>query len=126
MSPSVEMGAPVMHAVGMLPGDVRYEFQSGVGMAPPMHETWRYPFASPVFTDAPESRLAGIIERNSPIPPRSTPSCGEMNVPSGLPIIHMPLCFFVRFQVKPMRGLTCIVFGAKFVRAPNAASTAGL
>src|ERR1035437_5976265 len=90
VSLSADTGAPAMQSAGMLPGDAGYEVQSGVGMAPPMHETWGDPFGSPVFADALDNRLAGIIERNSPIPPRSTPSCGRMNVPIWLPIIPIP------------------------------------
>src|SRR6185312_12847289 len=112
VSRSPAAGAPPTQSVGMLPLDVRYEFQSGVGIALPTQEIWRNPFGRPVLTLAPDSKLTGIMFRNSPMPPLSTPTGGDKNWPTWLKNMPVPRGFFAYIQVNPTRGLTAAVPGA--------------
>src|SRR6185312_11922821 len=61
---------------------------------------------------APDSKLTGIMFRNSPMPPLSTPTGGDKNWPTWLKNMPVPRGFFAYIQVNPTRGLTAAVPGA--------------
>src|SRR4051812_26421514 len=88
-----------------------------------MHPTRESAPGNPVFTSAVDNRFAGVKPRNSPTPPRNTPGVVLVNRPRPLSMFALRICA-ERLYVKPRRGLTLSVDGARFVVAANVVATA--
>src|SRR6185295_11699802 len=95
---------------------------------PPTQVMRRTPVGKPVFTEASPSNVGSSDWRNSPTPPRRTPRANDENCPrfENIMLLAAVRAVDVDSQLNPMRGLTCHVFGAWSVRAPNRRSISAL
>src|SRR4051812_27905112 len=84
--------APPAHDDGIADDCAEYAAQSAPGTAPPMQLNRVCDPGNPVDTSAVERSDAGVIPRNSPIPPRRTPGVVPVNRPRPLAICVLRIC----------------------------------